>query len=309
MKLSTANFLLPGIVGLLPRALAANYQGGLEISKKCLEDPEFNFCPAYLPSRNALLLPILSHVVDESGEVPSRVLEGEPLVRAAFYFKDEESEELVEESTLTYYEMPEGFEDKQCSLQFISDETTNRPMKEEFVIWTLEGDGKDVNEETTWETKPARANDFARFFFGSPRECLAHTKSRGFFHKGPGYGNSNPTFPCPPPGRFAYEISVVPREDGTPNAELNQRGGSGLAIEILDVPSDYNDVHPEYPEAIGANCQPPPSGTATVPGIPTATETGTSTGAPAPPDSTGGAAKLSSFVGGAVMVAGLPLVI
>lgn len=314
MKPSTANFLAAAIAGLLPGALG-DYQGGLKITEECLEKFSLTPCPAVLPSGNALLLPDSAHVVDESGKPQVSVPQGTPLVRASFYLKDGK---LVEESTLAVFTMPEGFEDKQCTLQFTSDAGTATAPQEEYVVWELEGDGQDVTEETTFDTKPARTNELAKFFYAKDRECLPGLKARAFFHEGPGYDSPKPTFPCPGPGRFAYEIAITPRADGEPNDPTNQAAGSGLSIEILDVPSDYNEVLSEFPEVDeDGTCVLPPTDSETsapadpVPsatGVPTLPEVPTGTGVPVPPESTGGAARLSSFVGGLLMVAGLPLV-
>lgn len=319
MKPSTANFLAAAVAGLLPRALA-QYQGGLDITDECLEKFELTPCPAVLPSRNALLLPESQHVVDETGKAKITVLPGIPLVRASFYLKDGV---LVEENTLAVFEMPEGFEDKECTLQFTSDAGTALPAQEEYIVWELEGDGATVTNETTFDNKPARKAELARFFYSKDKECLAGGKARAFFHEGPGYDSPNPTFPCPGPGRFAYELSAVPRPDGSPNDPTNQAAGSGLSIEIVGEPSQYNEVLDEYPDLGNqSGCVPPPADdedddeessiplppSVTATGFPSVPEVPTGTGVPAPPESTGGAARLSSFVGGMLMVAGLPLV-
>ncbi|PGH16123.1 hypothetical protein AJ80_05338 [Polytolypa hystricis UAMH7299] len=296
----------------------AQYQVSFELPEGCKEKPEFTSCPVKLDNA---FLPSFGAVVKDGESAPrSEVTLGTPLFRAHLTPK--------EESTLTLFDMPKGFEDKECTLQFIWNGGTQTPADQKYTIWELEGNGADVERDVVWDTKPARKGVLAKFEVkpAEATEIKFSQKTAATFSEGPGFKSSKPTFPCPKAGKFAYEISSDSAHflDGT--EQINIAGLLGLGLEILDVPSQYDEdtdhstTTTATTSAATTTTTNPPTTVTSGTGYPTWTTTPTggnghnspnNTVVPPPPEGTdaaefpGSAARGGAISAAAVILAGL----
>lgn len=281
-----------GLAGLSQAQVVEEFVPGLDVPSSCHETPELNICPAIMPSGNAFLTSY-SRPIMSAGE--PHIPGGQTLFRVQLL---EREGELVEERTLSIFDMPSGHGGKQCRLHFIYNQGNAYPNKE-FTVWQLEGDGSDVTDETNWDTKPERTTEIGTFAVGDKMEpdLPNGVKFDATFEGG------NPVFPCPGPGIFAYETSGHDTEPrGMTDLMLNLAGGDGLGLEIIGSDSEYDMFAPTTTTTILS--VPTPSGTTVLPIHP---PSGTPTGVPGTPDFDGAAGRVSVVFGGLLMAAALPL--
>lgn len=322
MKYSTV-MATAGLVAVAhAQELPETFQPGLEVTPTCIANPSINHCPAKLPSGNALLTSWSYVVRSDNDKQPGDTT----LFRVQFVTNSDG--EVIEDRTLSLFDMPPGHEDKQCRFKFIYNFGNAYPDGE-YNVWALDGDGADVTVDTTWDTKPEATEKLATFITGDKSKGDLNPDEDGDFAKMDGTFVENPTFPCPGPGKFAFETrGNDPEKLNLVNNvnPLNLAGGDGLAIEILDVPSGYNndgdndDTEPptttttqvlSIPHPTGVIPLPPSSTTTLVP-IPSPGDNNddNDNDNEGPPPFEGGAshATATAFFSGAVlMAAALPL--
>ncbi|PWW73029.1 hypothetical protein C7212DRAFT_347623 [Tuber magnatum] len=63
---------------------------------------------------------------------------------------------ISEEVTLTVFDFPSRFENKNCTFHIITSGGVNVPSSVIFSVWNLKDKGKDVSPKTTWNTKTPR---------------------------------------------------------------------------------------------------------------------------------------------------------
>jgi hypothetical protein len=215
----------------------------LTLPSGCATNPGQNFCPAKLPSGNALLTSrnIALHQTRGKGDGQNNA------ARAGWFFRPNDG--LIEETTLALFNFPSGHTDKQCRFQFVSDEgddVRGAPLwPNVFNVWQLKPLTGVVGVDTTYFNKPTRDMVVATFSANQDRagdSKVVKTEGGKYLHEfvyGPAQGtlSKNTTFPCPEGGRVAYEIAGAIKADG--ENPFNIGGHDGLGIEIIGLKSAY----------------------------------------------------------------------
>jgi hypothetical protein len=220
---------------------------GLTIPPSCRtpSGSESIICPAKLSTGNALLTArnIAVNELTGASKLSANVL------RVGWTFQDNRA---IEESTLAIFDFPRGQKNKQCKFQFVTDgerdggDLSTIPAGY-FNVWQLERQTGVVGEESTFFNKPARDTVLATFTTDPNRESYTTRNGKHIhgFVFGPGEVSTgvdeSPTFPCPPPGRIAFEVASAIKTSGklTRGNFININGHAGLGIEILGLRSEF----------------------------------------------------------------------
>ncbi|KAG0130928.1 hypothetical protein HOY82DRAFT_560974 [Tuber indicum] len=206
---------------------------GVSYNDDCRKTPSGDLCPPFLPSGN-LVVTGLNLVLDEGkpDQVPSQSFN---IFRVGFNLPN-----LTQEVTLTAFDFPSGFEDKNCTFHIITNDGDNIAPEVVYSVWSLKDKGKDVSLNTTWKTKPPR--DEVVGVAISDLTPIGFAKDSFKFLYGSGFGNEKRpqsalgninSFKCPPGGKIVFETAQTAKIPTDGNV-LNAGGNGGLCIEIAD---------------------------------------------------------------------------
>ncbi|KAA8895680.1 hypothetical protein FN846DRAFT_968523 [Sphaerosporella brunnea] len=246
-------FILSTLVLLATSALAApapqassepswktiEWTPGMAIPKVCKTSPTHNACPARLKSGNALVTArnvVLNSLLGANHESHNNFRSG--------WSHDDTYKRYVEETTLSLFDFPAGYQNKQCKFQFVTDGGDLVPAPMLHMVWALVNGTGNLGLDTTYDSKPSRDKVVAMF---AADEALARkhaTANEKWMHQfvfGPGEGTpkryGNATFPCPPGGKVGYEVASI---KALPvGGVINAGGNNGLGIEIIGVKSGW----------------------------------------------------------------------
>jgi hypothetical protein len=212
---------------------------GMTIPSDCEKNPTFNSCPARLSSGNALVTSrnvVLNSLSGANHESNNNFRSG--------WTYDPTKKQYKEETTLSIFDFPQGYEKKECKFQFVTDGGDLVPLPMVHMVWSLVNRTGDLTLDTTFYSKPTRDQVVALFVADEALARNHSTSNEKYLHQfvfGPGEGtpkgHGNATFPCPPGGKVGYEVASIKALNV--GGVINAGGNNGLGIEIIGVKSAW----------------------------------------------------------------------
>ncbi|RPB05503.1 hypothetical protein L873DRAFT_1797887 [Choiromyces venosus 120613-1] len=239
---STASASAPGVSfsTLFARAPPAlDFTPGIKVPTDCFDAPGGPECPAQLPSGN--LLVTAKHLLLDEAKPNEESSLGSNTLQVNIV---NQGDKWLEQTTLSLFDFPTGYEDKRCIFHFIH-QGGNTTVSDLYSVWELEGNGTTVTEKTTWASRPKRVKVLGLFDTKESEQVPYPTKKFGApFLSGIGFRvpgtlflGSAVSFNCPKGGRITFEIAnAVPKRGAQ---ALKVTGNLGLGIEVLDAPTPW----------------------------------------------------------------------